>query len=115
MVTHKNYIKANTPIIIENAIKFYLWYNKPIKETFNNSINHASQHFPGIDDELKKAIYQYYNKIISDIKDFETFVNTRRKTLIKPASGTIKHYLKNHWETSYSLQEIFNQLEEVTP
>ena len=104
------YIVQNTPTIAENALKNYLWYNKEISETIENSCNHAREYHYCDSDLLRASINAELRNILQSKENFQKFIDDRRKKVVSPACKSCKEYLSKMWETEESLENVYNFL-----
>ena len=104
------YIVQNTPTIAENALKNYLWHNKEISETIENSCNHAREYHYCDADLLRASINAELRNILQSKENFQKFLNKQRKKIISPACKSAKEYLIKMWETEESLENVYNFL-----
>ena len=104
------YIVANTPTIAENALKNYLWHNKKISETIENSCDHARKYHYCDADLLRASINAELRNILQNKENFQKFLNKQRKKIISPACKSAKEYLVKMWETEESLENVYNFL-----
>ena len=104
------YIVANTPGIAENALKNYLWYNKEISETIENSCNHAREYHYCDADLLRASVNAELRNILQSKENFQKFLNKQRKKVVSPTCKSCKEYLVKMWETEESLENVYNFL-----
>ena len=104
------YIVRNTPAIVENALKNYLWHNKEISETIEKSCNHAKEYHYCDTDLLRASINAELRNILQSKENFQKFLNERRKKVVSPACKSCKEYLVKMWETEESLKNVYNFL-----
>ena len=104
------YIVQNTPTIAENALKNYLWYNKEISETIENSCNHAREYHYCDADLLRASINAELRNILQSKENFQKFIDDRRKKVVSPACKSCKEYLVKMWDTEESLENVYNFL-----
>ena len=104
------YIVQNTPTIAENALKNYLWHNKEISETIENSCNHAREYHYCDTDLLRASVNAKLHQVLESKENFRKFLNEQRARLISPACKSAKEYLVKMWETEESLENVYNFL-----
>ena len=104
------YIVQNTPTIVENALKNYLWHNKEISETIEKSCNHAKEYRYCDVDLLRASVNAELFSILQSKENFQKFINEQRKKLVSPACRSAKDYLVKMWETEESLENVYNFL-----
>ena len=104
------YFVRNTPAIVENALKNYLWYNKEISETIEKSCNHAREYRYCDVDLLRASVNAKLRQVLESKENFRKFLNEQRATLISPACKSAKEYLVKMWETEESLENVYNFL-----
>lgn len=104
------YIVQNTSAIAENALKNYLWHNKEISNTIEDSCNHAKEcHYcdAGL---LRASVNAELFNVLRSKENFRKFINEQRKKLISPACKSAQEYLVKIWETEESLENVYNFL-----
>ena len=106
MVDHKTYIAANTGAIAKNCICFLLWHNRPVSETIRYSCEHASEYFPGIENDLRKSVYACLQNATKNQEEFVKFVKSRMKVLVRPSYNRAVKYIAGEWETELTVPEI---------
>ena len=104
------YIVQNTPTIAENALKNYLWHNKEISSTIENSCNHAKEYHYCDIELLRASVNAKLRNVLQSKENFQKFLNEQRKRLISPACKSAKEYLVKMWETEKSLENVYNFL-----
>lgn len=104
------YIVRNTPTIAENALKNYLWHNKEISITIENSCNHAKEYHYCDTDLLRASVNAKLRQVLENKENFRKFLNEQRKSWIYPACKSAKEYLVKIWETEESLENVYNFL-----
>ena len=104
------YIVRNTPAIVENALKNYLWHNKEISETIVKSCNHAREYHYCDVDLLRASVNAELRQVLESKENFRKFLNEQREKLISPACKSVKEYLSKMWETEESLENVYNFL-----
>ena len=104
------YIVANTPGIVENALKNYLWHNKEIHDTIEKSCNHAREYRYCDAGLLRASVNAELRQVLESKENFRKFLNKQRATLISPACKSAKEYLVKMWETEESLENVYNFL-----
>ena len=104
------YIVQNTPAIVENALKNYLWHNKEISETIERSCNHAREFRYCDVDLLRASVNAKLRQVLESKENFRKFLNEQRAKLISPACKSAKEYLSKMWETEESLENVYNFL-----
>ena len=104
------YIVQNTPAIVENALKNYLWHNKEISETIERSCNHAREFRYCDVDLLRASVNAKLRQVLESKENFRKFLNKQRATLISPACKSAKEYLSKMWDTEESLENVYNFL-----
>ena len=104
------YIVRNTPAIVENALKNYLWHNKEISETIEKSCNHAREYHYCDADLLRASVNAELRNILQSKENFQKFINEQRKKLVSPSCKSVKEYLVKMWETEESLENVYNFL-----
>ena len=104
------YIVQNTPTIAENALKNYLWHNKEISSTIENSCNHAKDNHYCDTSLLRASVNAELRQVLENKENFRKFLNEQRKKLVSPACKSAKEYLVKMWETEESLENVYNFL-----
>ena len=104
------YIVQNTPTIAENALKNYLWHNKKISDTIENSCNHAKEYRYCDVGLLRASVNAELRNVLQSKENFQKFLNEQRKRLVSPACKSSKEYLVKMWETEESLENVYNFL-----
>ena len=104
------YIVQNTPTIAENALKNYLWHNKEISETIENSCEYVREYHCCDADLLRASINAELRNILQNKENFQKFIDDRRKKVVSPACKSAKEYLSKMWETEESLENVYNFL-----
>lgn len=104
------YIVRNTPAIVENALKNYLWHNKEISKTIEKSCNHAREYHYCDADLLRASVNAELRQVLESKENFRKFLNEQRATLISPTCKSCKEYLSKMWETEESLENVYNFL-----
>ena len=108
MLDNKTYIAANTATIAENCICFLLWHNRPVSETIRHSCDHASEYFPGIENDLRRSVFAYLENATKNKEEFIKFVKSRMKLLVKPHYNRVTEYISSEWETELTIPEIIS-------
>ena len=104
------YIVQNTPTIAENALKNYLWHNKEISKTIEESCNHAKEYRYCDVDLLRASVNAKLRQVLESKENFRKFLNKQRAALISPSCKSVKEYLVKMWETEESLENVYNFL-----
>ena len=104
------YIVANTPAIAENALKNYLWHNKEISKTIEESCNHAKEYRYCDAGLLRASVNAELRQVLESKENFRKFLNEQRAKLISPACKSAKEYLVKMWDTEESLENVYNFL-----
>lgn len=108
MLNAEIYITANTDCVAENCIKFLLWNNRPVLDTINASVNHATDYFPGIREAFTVSIMGCLRDATASPAAFSKFINERRKTLVRPHMRTATDYISSILDTSLTVEEIIS-------
>ena len=104
------YIVRNTPTIVENALKNYLWHNKEISDTIKNFCNHAKKCHRCDGNLLRASVNAKLRNVLQSKENFQKFLNEQREMLVSPACNSTKDYLVKMWETEESLENVYNFL-----
>lgn len=106
----KEYIKVNTPAIVENIITEFLWYNTPPTETINKACAHAREYNYCSPSDLRVSVSVMLDNVVLTYDNFIRFIKSRRKGLISPATKNAAGYIRIMWEQTDSPKKVFEYL-----
>ena len=112
MVDSQNYIKVNTPTVVENYIHRLLWNQQPLKEYLQEIEEYEREyHFCDVE-EFKASILRLLKQLTTENRLLK-FAKQRKALVIRPYYSTVKKYIEGQWETSLEPEIIADLIKQA--